>query len=112
MSISALNSAMPISFVTFYMDVTERTMASIHETTSTITVTEPHQYIQTMFASARHFHPACHQVILSDRDTRFPHHPDTEIIRLRPRPAAADAIALHRLAELPARHQRAYHLSR
>ena len=81
MSFSALNSAMPISFVTFYMDVTERTMASIHETTSTITVTEPHQYIQTMFASARHFHPTCHKVILSDRDTRFPHHPDTSIIR-------------------------------
>ncbi len=70
-----------ISFVTFYIDVTARTMDSIHQTTSTITVTEPHQYIKTMFASARRFHPDCRQVILSDQRTRFPPHPHTDIIR-------------------------------
>lgn len=72
---------MPVTFVTFYLDVTDRTMAAIHETTSTITVTEPHRYIRAMFSSARRFHPACRQVILSDQHTRFPPHPDTEIIR-------------------------------
>ena len=76
-----MNHKSPITFVTFYIDVTDQTMASIHQTTSTITVTEPHQYIQTMFASARRFHPDCRQVILSDQHTRFPSHPDTEIIR-------------------------------
>ncbi len=70
-----------ITFVTFYMDVTARTMEDIHRTTSTITVTEPHKYIQTMFASARRFHSQCRQVILSDRGTIFPSHPDTDIIR-------------------------------
>lgn len=70
-----------ISFVTFYIDVTARTMDNIHRTTSTITVTEPHDYIRTMFASARRFHSACRQVILSDRHTRFPAHPNTDIIR-------------------------------
>lgn len=70
-----------ISFVTFYIDVTTRTMDNIHRTTSTITVTEPHEYIRTMFASARRFHSECRQVILSDRRTVFPLHPDTDIIR-------------------------------
>ncbi|MCY4020424.1 MAG: hypothetical protein OXG39_13530 [Chloroflexi bacterium] len=70
-----------ISFVTFYIDVTARTMDNIHRRTSTITVTEPHEYIRTMFASARRFHSACRQVILSDRRTIFPSHPDTDIIR-------------------------------
>ena len=70
-----------ITFVTFYMDVTARTMEDIHRTTSTITVTEPQKYIQTMFASARRFHSQCRQVILSDRGTVFPSHPDTDIIR-------------------------------
>ena len=70
-----------ITFVTFYIDVTAQTMDNIHRTTSTITVTEPHKYIQTMFASARHFHPRCRQVVLSDRHTVFPPHPHTEIIR-------------------------------
>ena len=56
MPVNNMNAPSPITFVTFYMDVTEQTMASIHQTTSTITVTEPHQYIQTMFASARRFH--------------------------------------------------------
>lgn len=72
---------MPITFVTFYIDVSDQTMATIHETTSTITVTEPHRYIGTMFASAARFHPACRQVILSDGQTRFPPHPDTEVVR-------------------------------
>ncbi len=72
---------MPITFVTFYMDVSERTMASIHETTSTITVTEPHRYIQTMFASARRFHPECRCLILSDERTPFP--PCEEIVIIR-----------------------------
>ena len=72
----------PITFVTYYVDVSDQTMASIHETTSTITVTEPHRYIRTMFASAAGFHPACRQVILSDRQTRFPPHAAVEIIRL------------------------------
>ena len=70
-----------ITFVTFYIDVTAQTMDNIHRTTSTITVTEPQEYIQTMFASARHFHPGCRQVILSDRHTAFPPRPDIEIIR-------------------------------
>ena len=70
-----------ITFVTFYMDVTSQTMDAIHQTTSTITVSEPHQYIRTMFGSARHFHPDCGQVILGDRHTRFPPHPDTAIVR-------------------------------
>ena len=70
-----------ITFVTFYIDVTARTMDSIHRTTLDITVTEPQQYIRTMFASARRFHPDCRQVILSDRGTVFPPHPDTDIIR-------------------------------
>lgn len=70
-----------ITFVAFYIDVTTETMDNIHKTTSTITVTEPHQFIQMMFASARHFHPNCRQVILTDQATRFPHHSDTEIIR-------------------------------
>ncbi len=70
-----------ISFVTFYIDVTARTMGNIHRRTSTITVTEPHEYIRTMFASARRFHSQCRQVILSDRGTIFPPHPDTDIIR-------------------------------
>lgn len=70
-----------ISFVTFYIDVTARTMDNIHRTTSTITVTEPQEYILTMFASARRFHSDCRQVILSDRRTIFPPHPETDIIR-------------------------------
>ncbi len=70
-----------ISFVTFYIDVTARTMDSIHRRTSTITVTEPQAYIKTMFASARRFHPGCRQVILSDRHTVFPPHPATDIMR-------------------------------
>ena len=71
----------PISFVTFYMDVTDQTMADIHRTTSTITVTEPHRYIRTMFASARLFHPECRCIALSDRGTPFPPGDDIEIIR-------------------------------
>lgn len=70
-----------ITFVTFYMDVSARTMHKIHQRTSTITVTEPHDYIRSMFASARRFHPHCRQVILSDRRTVFPAHADTDIIR-------------------------------
>lgn len=77
------NSSAPITFVTFYIDVTDQTMATIHETTSTITVTEPHRYIQTMFASAKRFHPDCRLVVLSDRRTRFPPHPAAEIIRYK-----------------------------
>ena len=76
-------SDQPITFVTFYIDVTDQTMVTIHETTSTITVTEPHRYIRTMFASAQRFHPDCRRVILSDMQTRFPPHPDTEIIRFQ-----------------------------
>ena len=76
-----MNPSPPLTFVTFYIDVTDQTMATIHETTSTITVTEPHRYIQAMFASAKRFHPDCRQVILSDQHTRFPPHPETEIIR-------------------------------
>ena len=71
----------PITFVTFYIDVTAQTMDSIHQTTSTITVTEPQQYIQTMFASARHFHRDCRTVILSDQVTPFPPHPGIKVIR-------------------------------
>ena len=70
-----------LTFVTFYMDVTDQTMASIHQTTSTITVTEPHRYIQTMFASARRFHPDCRAVVLSDQATPFPPGADIEVIR-------------------------------
>lgn len=76
-----MKSTQALAFVTFYMDVTDQTMASIHQTTSTITVTEPHRYIQTMFASARLFHPDCRAVILSDRATAFPPQPDIEVIR-------------------------------
>ncbi len=76
-----MNPTQPLVFVTFYMDVTDQTMASIHRTTSTITVTEPHQYIQTMFASARRFHPDCRAVVLSDQDTRFPPDAEHDIIR-------------------------------
>ena len=75
-------SNMPVAFVTFYIDLSDTTMASIHETTSTITVTEPHRFIQTMFASARRFHPACRKVILSDLATPFPADSSAEIIRL------------------------------
>ena len=78
---SAMSSEQPLTFVTFYMDVTDQTMASIHRTTSTITVTEPHQYIQTMFASARRFHPDCRAVVLSDHATRFPPGAEHDIIR-------------------------------
>ncbi len=81
MTPSNVNSTQPITFVTFYMDVTDQTMASIHQTTSTITVTEPHQYIQTMFASARRFHPDCRTVVLSDQATQFPPRVDIDIIR-------------------------------
>ena len=81
MSDSGLKSTAPINFVTFYMDVTDRTMADIHRTTSTITVTEPHRYIRTMFASARLFHPDCRSIILSDRATPFPPGEDIEVIR-------------------------------
>ena len=75
------SSTLPISFVTFYMEVTAGTMADIHRTTSTITVTEPHRYIATMFASARHFHRDCRTVILSDEATPFPPGTDSEIMR-------------------------------
>ena len=78
---SKMNPSAPLTFVTFYMDVTDQTMANIHQNTSTITVTEPHQYIQTMFASARRSHPDCRVVILSDRTTRFPPRADVDIIR-------------------------------
>ena len=71
-----------ITFVAFYMDVSAATMERIHRTTSTITVTEPQRYIQTMFASARHFHPGCHQVILTDLHTPFPPQTSAEILRL------------------------------
>ena len=81
MSNNNMNPSAPLTFVTFYMAVTDQTMASIHQTTSTITVTEPHQYIQTMFASARRFHPDCRAVVLSDRATRFPPSADIDIIR-------------------------------
>jgi len=81
MSSEVSSSKPPITFVTFYMDVTDQTMASIHRTTSTITVTEPHQYIQTMFASARRFHPDCRTVVLSDQATQFPPRVDIDIIR-------------------------------
>ena len=81
MSTEASSSITPINFVTFYMAVTDQTMADIHQTTSTITVTEPHHYIQTMFASARRFHPTCRKIILSDQATGFPPQPDIEIIR-------------------------------
>ena len=69
-----------ITFVAFYIDITTETMDNIHKTTSTITVTKPYQFIQTMFASARHFHPDCGQVILTDQVTQFPNYSDTEII--------------------------------
>ncbi|MCY4466325.1 MAG: hypothetical protein OXE46_12390 [Chloroflexi bacterium] len=71
-----------ITFAAFYMDVSAATMDRIHQTTSTITVTEPQRFIQTMFASARHFHPGCHQVILSDQHTLFPPQTKAEILRL------------------------------
>ncbi|MCY3575166.1 MAG: hypothetical protein OXG92_15740 [Chloroflexi bacterium] len=71
-----------ITFVAFYMDVSAATMQRIHQTTSTITVTEPHCFIQTMFASARHFHPGCGRVILSDQHTHFPPGTNAEIRRL------------------------------
>ncbi len=70
-----------ITFVTFYIDVSAGTMADIHRRTSTITVTEPQLYIQTMFASARHFHPDCRAVILSDKKTPFPPQPAIDLIR-------------------------------
>lgn len=72
-----------ITFAAFYMDVSAATMERIHRTTSTITVTEPQRFIQTMFASARHFHPGCHQVILTDQHTLFPPQTSAEILRLR-----------------------------
>ena len=72
---------MPITFVTFYMDVSQRTMDSIHATTSTITVTEPHEYISAMFASARHFHSDCRCLVLSDERTPFPPSDDISLIR-------------------------------
>ncbi len=75
------NPAAPISFVTFYMELSAGIMANIHQTTSTITVTEPHRTMRTMFASARLFHPDCRLVILSDRETPFPPQPDIELIR-------------------------------
>ena len=71
-----------ISFVAFYMDVSAATMQRIHQTTSTITVTEPQRYIQTMFASARHFHPGCQRVILTDQHTFFPPQTNAEVLRL------------------------------
>ena len=77
----ANQGSLPITFVTFYMDVSARTMDAIHQTTSTITVTEPHQYIQTMFASARRFHPDCRCLILSDEATPFPPLRDIQLIR-------------------------------
>ena len=89
-------TSLPITFVTFYMDVSARTMANIHQTTSTITVTEPHRYMQTMFASARRFHPDCRLVILSDESTAFPPQSDIAIIRQpldRQQPMLARSIA-------------------
>ena len=81
MNPAAAEPTAPITFVTFYLDVSDGTMDAIHQTTSTITVTEPHRYIQTMFASARRFHSGCRAFILSDQSTPFPPHPDIEIIR-------------------------------
>ncbi len=72
----------PITFVTFYLDVSAATMARIHSMTSTITVTEPHRYMGAMFASARRFHPDCQVRILTDENTLFPPETAAEIVRL------------------------------
>lgn len=71
-----------LTFVAFYMDISAATMDRIHQTTSTITVTEPHRYMAAMFGSARHFHPDCQQVILTDLHTLFPPQTSAEILRL------------------------------
>ena len=84
---------MPITFVTFYMDVSQRTMDSIHATTSTITVTEPHEYISAMFASARHFHSDCRCLVLSDEKDALPAKRPHQ-----PHPLPAGSIAPHALA--------------
>ncbi len=97
----------PLSFVTFYIDVTSATMDDIHRTTSTITVTEPHRYIRAMFASARRFHPRCRLVILSDARTAFPPLPEIEIVRYpldAAQPMRARSIAWLRYLEAAAGH--------
>lgn len=70
-----------ISFVAYYVELSEHTMDNIHQNTKTITVTEPFRFIQTMFNSATHFHSGCRCIILSDQDTVFPFDADIDIIR-------------------------------
>jgi hypothetical protein len=70
-----------ITFVTYYVSLSRQTMDTIHQTTKTITVTEPFRFIETMFESARAFHPSCRCAILTDEATRFPFDDTLPVIR-------------------------------
>lgn len=72
-----------ITFVAFYVAVSQQTMANIHQSARTITVTEPFRFIQAMFSSARQFHPESHFILLSDENTLFPSDSSIEIIRFQ-----------------------------
>ena len=45
-------------------------------------VIDPFRFIEHMFASARLFHPDCHQLVLTDQETVFPLDWPFEILRL------------------------------
>jgi len=73
---------MMITFAAFYIELSNETMAGIHQRVASITVDDPFLYMRTMFASARWFHSDCRKVVLTDRNTDLPAALDAQVIRL------------------------------
>ena len=71
-----------LTFAAFYVEVNQQTMAGVHQHTPSVTVTDPHRFTETMFASATLFHPNCRRVILTDQRTPFPADLDCDLVRL------------------------------
>ncbi|MEM7134241.1 MAG: hypothetical protein AAF702_48675 [Chloroflexota bacterium] len=70
-----------ITFAAFYIELTQQTMAGVHQHTPTVTVTKPYWFMATMFASATFHHSNCRRVVLTDQQTLFPAALDCEPIR-------------------------------
>lgn len=71
-----------ITFVTFYMALTPERRVRLSESTSSFSVADDAAcWIDLLFRSARHFHPDCRCVLLSDEETILPLLRDVEICR-------------------------------
>ena len=72
---------MPLTFATFYIDISEEVKQSILAIEPSFTIHKEFQLLQAFFASARRFHPDCRTVILTDLKTVINLSADIEIMR-------------------------------